>query len=75
MNAEDSGRPSKMWFAGNVAPESMDFEETESVMWRKVSILYFIIGRFLSLCQIASIAKIFPGSRKLVDNNSQNHSI
>jgi hypothetical protein len=32
-------RPSQTWFYSKVTPaESLDFEETESVMWRKVSI-------------------------------------
>lgn len=50
--------------------ESMDFEETESVMWRKVnSIFHYLFDNFITLLLIviASIAKIFSRQRIVVD--------
>jgi hypothetical protein len=55
--------------------ESMDFEETESVMWRKVLVYFKLMKLSLTISAffcflIASIEKIFPGSRPVVDELS-----
>lgn len=53
--------------------ESMDFEEMESIMWRKVTLSYCI--RLRLICCSASIKKIFSGPWSLVDQFSSYHCL
>ena len=56
------------WFPPSTQTESMDFEEIESVMWRKVSKAIHISCFSIKFSfNLASAPKVFPGSWALVD--------
>ena len=52
-------RESKAWFGNGKLPESMNFEELESVMWRKVSNNNFLQAHYLRNLS-APTETIFP---------------
>lgn len=73
-------RPSQAWIhSKKTDAESLDFEETESVMWRKVNhficifICIFIYLFHSTLLIIASITSILSRSWTLVDHSKKNH--
>jgi hypothetical protein len=64
------------WFSGDVANlESLDFDEVESVMWRKVIYYYLCLVKTLTNYLLASIASFLPRSWTLVDIRTSNYRL
>lgn len=67
-------RASTAWYSPSTkVPESMDFDEVESVMWRKVNTTHHFLCLFSFI--LAPTSSIFPRSRPLVDICPSHHGM